>query len=1501
MKARVGSVLVVVAVLLLASGLFVGGGAGKPSTAPSGFPGTADHSAPRSIAPAAPAPPSISSSGPGTFFLNYPQPTAPAANLSCRYLVSFSGPSCTNSTGNPSITVTPGGEIATAYTAFAEVNPCGGAANLTASVIGVATSTNGTVWNAPVYLDNPVCSQQFTYSSAMMPAIASLANGSLVLAYVEYNLSAGATTPGANVTCSGDDWFPAPLPCIFTDARLVVTESYTGGSTWTTPTVIVASQNTSVNPSGTSWIPVLPSIATTGNTVYVAWSNLTNASFGEYVYSGGPPLPPSLVSVELVTSASGGTSWSHPVTLPTVDGVYDNQPTSVAYAPSLAIAPNGTLYVAYSTNFSADDNYLCNPYGACGILGFGLNQSMDVVVAQSANNGSTYSLSTAASAVPIDFNGQTWISGYPGSIVAPAPSIAIDPTSGQLYVAYSGGEIGELCYSVNFCFDEEAYENVFLATSANNGGTWATTGVGDQALTLASGANESEYLMTPSVGVGANGTVYVNAVDDNGTVYNGFQYDLWTDLLFVSTDHGTTFSAPYEVAPLNASINGGPLWDGFTTSMAMDGGVPWFAWTQQINPTPTTIFCFGPSAICYSQVIVSTLFVGGGLTTTLAESGLPTGYNWTVSLDGNVRGGPAGANLTISGVPVGENISWTIPGENSTTEYGIRYIPVSVPGSPLVQTTNLTIDVTFEEAALVNVSAIPSTPPGIPFSCASPYFGTFGGYDCANQIVTPMVGSSYIPVGVPLAYGAAPIPGFTFANCGNCLNLSFVAWTGSGNGSWNSTVSNGTTTIYGPVNETASFDILAYCSYGVCSNATFNYTFVETGLPSGTPWTMTFGNQTQTSSTPLIGFNGSAGPVPFTVWVVPDTGTLEYVGTASMPSPITALQDAGELVTFHLEPLGQGASTLSVSAMGLPAGVNSWGFSLGGILHGTPASGGVYTVANGPVVLNATPVYGPNGIGAYPTGFRVTPEITGSTTTSLALGGSLAVTSPVAVTAEYSPEYRLTVTNSSGGSVSAPAGQWVRGGGTVNLSATAHSGYAFVGWSGTGGGSVTSTSATIAVLPTGPVSELATFVAVVPTFTLSVSATGTLPGVPITVSVGDRNYTAVAPFVIPGLTAGSYSLAIPTVYPNATFGERFVTTSVTSSLSLTAGSLDVSANGTLSITYTEEVTLSVGGSTNGTTNPVAGTYWETAGAATPLTATPDTGFVFVSWNGTGPGSVTTGSSASVDVTPTGPVTEVAVFAPVVVLPPSTFSLTLNETGLPTGATWSASIGANGASGSGVLVLSGLNGTYTVVVPTVLGGAGIRYVPGNGGSYVVAVTGNTTLAVTFTTQYAVSVSATAGGTVGPASEWVPSGGTVTLTATANASYEFTNWSGTGTSSYTGTTANPTLTVTGPVSEIATFVPASSLKATSSNSAGGSWLLPIVLLVVLLIVGLVVGLLIGRSRPPADGGEERPTEPEAGTSDVPVWAESAEATEAPSPETGPESGGTEDESIYGGGPG
>ena len=55
-------------------------------------------------------------------------------------------------------------------------------------------------------------------------------------------------------------------------SRLVLTESSNGGSSWSVPQVL----NVSTNPaySGVYFAPALPTLATSGNTIYLAWERL---------------------------------------------------------------------------------------------------------------------------------------------------------------------------------------------------------------------------------------------------------------------------------------------------------------------------------------------------------------------------------------------------------------------------------------------------------------------------------------------------------------------------------------------------------------------------------------------------------------------------------------------------------------------------------------------------------------------------------------------------------------------------------------------------------------------------------------------------------------------------------------------------------------------------------------------------------------------------------------------------------------------------------------------------------------------------------------------------------------------------------------------------------------------------------------------------------------------------------------------------------------------------
>jgi hypothetical protein len=107
-----------------------------------------------------------------------------------------------------------------------------------------------------------------------------------------------------------------------------------------------------------------------------------------------------------------------------------------------------------------------------------------------------------------------------------------------------------------------------------------------------------------------------------------------------------------------------------------------------------------------------------------------------------------------------------------------------------------------------------------------------------------------------------------------------------------------------------------------------------------------------------------------------------------------------------------------------------------------------------------------------------------------------------------------------------------------------------------------------------------------------------------------------------------------------------------------------------------------------------------------------------------------------------------------------------------------------------------------------GGTGIQYVwskwSDNGGiSHIVAPTTNKTYTATFNTQYFLTMTHGTGGTVTPSSGWRGSGTTVSIRATPASGYTFSNWSGSGTGSFSGTTNPASITMGGPITETASF--------------------------------------------------------------------------------------------------
>ena len=181
-------------------------------------------------------------------------------------------------------------------------------------------------------------------------------------------------------------------------------------------------------------------------------------------------------------------------------------------------------------------------------------------------------------------------------------------------------------------------------------------------------------------------------------------------------------------------------------------------------------------------------------------------------------------------------------------------------------------------------------------------------------------------------------------------------------------------------------------------------------------------------------------------------------------------------------------------------------------------------------------------------------------------------------------------------------------------------------------------------------------------------------------------------------------------------------------------------------------------------------------------------YSFISWSGSGTGSYS-GSSASASVTMNNAITETANWQ-------LQYYLTVSSSfGSPSGQGW-YNVGTSASFGVTTPASCGSGCQY---VFTSWSGSGSGSYSGSASSSSVTMNNAITETANWQLQYYLTMSAGAGGTVSPSSEWVNSGSSVTITATPHSGYYFSSWSGTGTGSYSGSSSSQTITVNNAITE------------------------------------------------------------------------------------------------------
>ena len=236
-----------------------------------------------------------------------------------------------------------------------------------------------------------------------------------------------------------------------------------------------------------------------------------------------------------------------------------------------------------------------------------------------------------------------------------------------------------------------------------------------------------------------------------------------------------------------------------------------------------------------------------------------------------------------------------------------------------------------------------------------------------------------------------------------------------------------------------------------------------------------------------------------------------------------------------------------------------------------------------------------------------------------------------------------------------------------------------------------------------------------------------------------------------------------------------------------------------------------------TTNAPESRYWHTA---------IWTGSTMIVWGGySNSGSLNTGGKYCAAVsastpTPTPTATATAT-ATVTVTPTPTPTVQVTVQTNPAGLTFTV----DGTTYSSTQTFSWGSGSSHTIATTSpqSAGTGVQYAwtrwSDNGAiSHTVAPTTNKTYTATFTKQYLLTMVAGTGGRVTPMSGYKNSGSTVSITATPTSGYSFSNWTGSGTGSYSGTNNPASITMNGPITETAAFIQ-NPIQVTVQTSIGG----------------------------------------------------------------------------------
>jgi len=688
---------------------------------------------------------------------------------------------------------------------------------------------------------------------------------------------------------------------------------------------------------------------------------------------------------------------------------------------------------------------------------------------------------------------------------------------------------------------------------------------------------------------------------------------------------------------------------------------------------------------------------------TFAESGLPSGATWNVTLNGGEKSStstsivfwefngtysytvgiyqgyvssPYSSSVTVSGSAVSVSVTFTVKTYSVTfTESGLpsgtKWYANITGQSPLSSTT------TTITTSLANGSYTYSI--GTPDKIYSAQGGSFT-VNGANAGVSV----TFAPVEYSITFTQTGLPSGTWY-----INVTTTSQTFSAlyNKSITFTETNGTYSYtvatnnkeYAPSSATGSFTVngtsvsisITFALY------TYSITFTESGLPASTKWfvNITSGNS-YLSTASSITLPAGNGTYSYTV----ATNNKEYAPSSATGSFTVSGSAVSESVTFT-----ELTWEVTFTESGLPSGTK-WYLNISGqsSLSSTTTSISTYE-PNGTyayTITSSNKIYNPN------------PSSSTFTMNGTALSETVSFSEII---------YTVTVKETG-----LPSGTWyfnITGGSSYSSATTSLS---FSEPNGTYGYTLSTSNDYYAPSPSsGSFTVNGAALAVNVTFKLVAynvvfKETGLPSGMVWFVVVNGTKTSSNTSSVTFLKRNGTYSFMIENPV-NGTYGIRYVPKNATGTVTVNGKAMQVN------VTFTTQyyLLIKVTPSNGGTVSPSSG--WYSAQSSIKLNAMPNASFMFTSWTGTGTGSYS-GIYNPHNITIGGPVNETATFVEV-------YSVTFTESGLPVGTTWYINISGPRSfhSTSTSITFTEPNGTYSYSY-----GVNTRYTtPSPSGSITVA--------------------------------------------------------------------------------------------------------------------------------------------------------------------------------------